>query len=95
MPKCSSQFKYICSMMAHDPSMANGVQVIPGGSEEFNAFIEHSMETDRPDVFLGILQSGFILGATAPSGGVLFQHGCVHVLFAQLHRGRTIQLRCL
>ena len=39
-----------------------GCQVIPGGSEEFNVFIEQTMFTDRPDVFLGILQSGFILG---------------------------------
>lgn len=54
---------YASATCAHDPSWCCVVQVIPGGSEEFNAFIEHSMETDRPDVFLGILQSGFILGA--------------------------------
>lgn len=38
-------------------------QVIPGGSEEFNAFIRQNLHTQRPDVFLGILQSAFILGA--------------------------------
>ncbi|CAN0534149.1 unnamed protein product, partial [Ectocarpus sp. 12 AP-2014] len=37
--------------------------VIPGGSEEFNGFIQKPLHTDRPDAFLGILQSGFILGA--------------------------------
>ncbi|CAM9640537.1 unnamed protein product, partial [Hapterophycus canaliculatus] len=39
-----------------------GLQVIPGGSEEFNDFIQQTLGTDRPDLFLGILQSGFILG---------------------------------
>ncbi|CAN0239278.1 unnamed protein product, partial [Ectocarpus fasciculatus] len=39
--------------------------VIPGGSEEFNAFIQQTLDTDRPDLFLGILQSGFILGFSA------------------------------
>ncbi|CBJ29989.1 conserved unknown protein [Ectocarpus siliculosus] len=39
--------------------------VIPGGSEEFNGFIQKTLHTDRPDVFLGILQSGFILGFSA------------------------------
>eukprot|EP00752_Nemacystus_decipiens_P005091 g4620.t1 len=52
--------------------------VIPGGSEEFNAFIEQTMFTDRPDVFLGILQSGFILG---------FSIACV--IFARLARHRS------
>eukprot|EP00903_Cladosiphon_okamuranus_P014241 g13230.t1 len=52
--------------------------VIPGGSEEFNAFIEQTMLTDRPDVFLGILQSGFILG---------FSIACV--IFARLARHRS------
>lgn len=50
-------------------------QVIPGGSEEFDAFIRQNLRTHRPDVFLGILQSAFILGESHTSCFELFlQH---------------------
>ena len=42
------------------------LQVVPGGSEEFNMFITKDLRTARPDVFLGVLQSAFILGAIPP-----------------------------
>ncbi|CAM9690009.1 unnamed protein product [Pylaiella littoralis] len=52
--------------------------VIPGGSEEYDAFIQQRLHTQEPDVYLGILQSGFILG---------FSTACV--VFARLARHRS------
>ena len=34
--------------------------IIPGASNEFNQFIRSNVDTSQPDVFLGLLQSGFL-----------------------------------
>lgn len=57
---CVSSLARPCRVRAAD--FGGQAQVIPGGSEEFNAFIRQNLHTQRPDVFLGILQSAFILG---------------------------------
>jgi MFS family permease len=36
--------------------------IIPGSTNEFNAFIKDDLDTDQPDVYLGLLQSSFIIG---------------------------------
>lgn len=36
--------------------------IIPGSADEFLVFISQSLNTDRPDIYLGFLQSGFIVG---------------------------------
>ena len=46
--------------------------IIPGSTNEFDVFISKSMDTDSPDVFLGILQSSFIVGFALAS--VVFGH---------------------
>lgn len=46
--------------------------IIPGSTVEFNAFIKNSIVTDTPDVYLGLLQSSFVVGFVA--GSVVFGH---------------------
>jgi MFS family permease len=46
--------------------------VIPGANDEFVRFISSSLATKDPDVFLGLLQSSFIVGFTAVS--LIFGH---------------------
>ncbi|GMI17363.1 hypothetical protein TrLO_g12498 [Triparma laevis f. longispina] len=36
--------------------------IIPGASSQFNAFITSNLETNSPDVYLGLLQSAFVAG---------------------------------
>ena len=36
--------------------------IIPGASNEFNAFIQSKLSTSSPDVYLGLLQSSFVAG---------------------------------
>lgn len=36
--------------------------IIPGSTNEFNQFIENDLDTNTPDVYLGLLQSSFIVG---------------------------------
>lgn len=46
--------------------------VIPGASKEFDKFISDNTETDSPDVYLGLLQSSFIVGLLV--GSLTFGH---------------------
>lgn len=46
--------------------------IIPGASIEINDFIQKDINTDKPDVYLGLLQSSFIIGFMA--GSVIFSH---------------------
>lgn len=46
--------------------------IIPGASIEINDFIQKDIDTDTPDVYLGLLQSSFIIGFMV--GSVLFSH---------------------
>ncbi|KAG5179091.1 major facilitator superfamily domain-containing protein [Tribonema minus] len=46
--------------------------ILPGCSQEINEFIEDSLNTSTPDVFLGLLQSAFILGFAAST--LVFAH---------------------
>ena len=41
--------------------------IIPGSSSQFNEFIMDSIDTTTPDVFLGLLQSSFIIGFSLSS----------------------------
>jgi len=41
--------------------------IIPGATNEFNSFITDNVDTDKPDVFLGLLQSSFIVGFSLAS----------------------------
>mmetsp|Transcript_8914 Transcript_8914/g.13286 ORF Transcript_8914/g.13286 Transcript_8914/m.13286 type:complete len:562 (+) Transcript_8914:22-1707(+) len=50
--------------------------IIPGASKEFDGFISGTLETDSPDVFLGLLQSAFIVGLII--GSVTFSHMIHH-----------------
>jgi MFS transporter, Spinster family, sphingosine-1-phosphate transporter len=36
--------------------------IVPGSTNEFDAFITRTIDTDTPDVYLGLLQSAFIVG---------------------------------
>lgn len=36
--------------------------IIPGAYNEFNSFVADTIDTDRPSLFLGLLQSSFIVG---------------------------------
>ncbi len=36
--------------------------IIPGATNEFNTFIKDHIDTDTPDLYLGLLQSSFIVG---------------------------------
>ena len=36
--------------------------IIPGAETEFEAFISESLGTDKPSLYLGLLQSAFIVG---------------------------------
>lgn len=36
--------------------------IIPGASEEFSAFVSDSLDTTTPDLYVGLLQSAFIVG---------------------------------
>lgn len=55
--------------------------IIPGATNEFNTFIDKDLNTDTPDVYLGLLQSSFIIG---------FMIGCI--VFSHLihHHGRFL-----
>ena len=46
--------------------------IVPGASTEFNAFIQDNVDTSTPDVFLGLLQSAFIVGLAI--GSSVFGH---------------------
>lgn len=46
--------------------------IIPGSTNEFNAFIEQNIHTDTPDVYLGLLQSSFVVGYVV--GSMVFSH---------------------
>lgn len=46
--------------------------IIPGATNEFNSFIEDTMSTNTPDVYLGLLQSSFIVGYSV--GSLFFGH---------------------
>lgn len=46
--------------------------IVPGASNEFNSFIKDNVDTDTPDVFLGLLQSAFIVGLAI--GSSVFGH---------------------
>lgn len=51
--------------------------IIPGAANEFDSFINDHVDTDSPDVFLGILQSSFIVGfciASLVFGHLLHYH---------------------
>lgn len=37
--------------------------IIPGAYNEFNSFVADTVDSDRPSLFLGLLQSAFIVGA--------------------------------
>lgn len=39
--------------------------IIPGATIEINDFIQSDLDTDKPDVYLGLLQSSFIIGFMA------------------------------
>lgn len=46
--------------------------IVPGASNEFNAFIKDNVDTSTPNVFLGLLQSAFIVGLAV--GSSIFGH---------------------
>ena len=46
--------------------------IIPGSTNEFNKFIMGTVNTSKPDIFLGLLQSAFIVGFSMSS--VIFGH---------------------
>lgn len=46
--------------------------IVPGASNEFNSFIKDNVDTSTPDVFLGLLQSAFIVGLAI--GSSVFGH---------------------
>eukprot|EP01040_Poterioochromonas_malhamensis_P004503 gene4503-4827_t len=46
--------------------------IIPGSTNELNSFIKSDLDTDTPDVFLGLLQSSFIIGFMF--GSIIFSH---------------------
>ncbi len=46
--------------------------VIPGATNEINSFIERDLDTNTPDVYLGLLQSSFIIGYMI--GSIIFGH---------------------
>ena len=51
--------------------------IIPGATNEFNSFIDDSLHQSSTDIFLGVLQSAFIVGFIV--GSVVFGH-IVHVV---------------
>lgn len=46
--------------------------IIPGALQEFNSFISGAINTDTPDIYLGLLQSSFIVGFVLAS--IVFGH---------------------
>lgn len=46
--------------------------IIPGSTNEFNKFILATVDTTKPDIFLGLLQSAFIVGFSLSS--IVFGH---------------------
>jgi MFS family permease len=46
--------------------------IIPGSTNEFNKFILNTVDTTKPDIFLGLLQSAFIVGFSLSS--IVFGH---------------------
>lgn len=46
--------------------------IIPGSTNEINSFIKSDLNTSTPDVFLGLLQSSFIIGFMF--GSIVFSH---------------------
>jgi len=52
--------------------------IVPGATNEFNAFIKSNVDTATPSVFLGLLQSAFIVGLAIGSsvfGHMVHYHG--------------------
>ena len=46
--------------------------IIPGATDQFDSFIEDSLDVTSPDIYLGLLQSSFIIGFAIAS--ILFGH---------------------
>lgn len=46
--------------------------IIPGSTNEFSQFVSSSLQTDTPDVYIGLLQSSFIIGFAVAS--IIFGH---------------------
>ena len=46
--------------------------IIPGATDQFDSFIEKSLDVSSPDIYLGMLQSSFIIGFAIAS--ILFGH---------------------
>lgn len=46
--------------------------IIPGAPNDFDSFIQDDIDTSTPDVYLGILQSSFVVGYMA--GSLIFGH---------------------
>lgn len=46
--------------------------IIPGSTNEFNTFIQDDLSTDTPSVYLGLLQSSFIIGLMV--GSFIYGH---------------------
>ncbi|EKU20821.1 major facilitator superfamily, partial [Nannochloropsis gaditana CCMP526] len=46
--------------------------IIPGAAEEFSDFVAHSLGTSSPDLFVGLLQSAFIVGFSLAA--IVFGH---------------------
>jgi predicted MFS family arabinose efflux permease len=49
--------------------------IIPGATNEFNSFIQDTLGTSSPDIFLGLLQSSFIVGFSV---GAIYFGNAVH-----------------
>jgi MFS family permease len=50
--------------------------IIPGATNEFNTFIQKDLDTETPDVYLGLLQSSFVVGFVV--GSLIFGHMIHH-----------------
>lgn len=50
--------------------------IIPGSTVEFNKFIQNDISTNTPDVYLGLLQSAFVVGLVI--GSVIFANFVHH-----------------
>eukprot|EP01038_Epipyxis_sp_PR26KG_P009541 gene9541-12851_t len=59
--------------------------IIPGAAQEFNAFISTTLDTSSPDVYLGLLQSSFIIGFVVGSivfGRLIHHYGRFYITVA-------------
>lgn len=57
--------------------------IIPGASEEFSEFITDNVNTSHPSLFIGLLQSAFIIGFCVASpifATLVHQHGPFHLV---------------